>query len=114
MELPHPAFLGALIPEHGACIEELQWQALRQPIGNHRPHNTSGIFRPQCQRLATPIGKIVGFLGHHVAAVTKRSREHLGKFENRRGHFLKPVKARRVARRIHDAPMRRHYRWQQV
>ena len=61
-----------------AGIEELQRQALRQPVRDHRPHHASRVLRPQGQRLTAPISEIVGFLGLHVAAVAKRPRKHLG------------------------------------
>ena len=44
VKLSHAAFLWPFITEHGASIEKLQGQALRQTIGNHRPDNASSIL----------------------------------------------------------------------
>ena len=73
MELTHSALLRTFVAKHRASIEIFKWQGLGQTIRNHCPHNTSRIFRAQCQALTTAVGKIISLLGDNIAAVPKRS-----------------------------------------
>ena len=114
MELAHASLLRPLIAEHRPGIEELQRQALRESVGDHRPHHAGGVFRAQCQRLAATVGEVVGFLGDHIAAVAERTREHLGKLEHRRRHLLKAVKARGGARRADHPLVAGHRGWHEI
>src|SRR5487761_794535 len=114
VELAEPALLRALVAEHRAGIEKAQRQALRQTVGNHRPHYAGGILGSQRDVLTALVVEGVHLLHHDVGGFADRSLEDFCGFEDRRRDL---VIAKTFGNRVRGLDYRAvtaHHRGQEV
>src|SRR6185312_2247572 len=105
MELAEAAFLRPLVAEHRPRGEELQRQALRQTVRQHRADEARSVFRSQRDLFAAAIGEGVHFFRDDIRALADRPREDFGEFEDRRRDFLEAIALGNAARRVDHGAM---------
>ena len=84
VKLTQAPLLRAFVSEHRPGIKELQRQVLAETAGDKRTGDSRRPLGPQRDLISALVGEGIHFLGDDIRRFTKRTREHVAEFENRR------------------------------